>query len=157
MKISWLEQNALAASGVPVGLKDMESLKQQGIQAIVTLTEHPLTSQKGITPADIDKLELVIYHAPIIDQKAPDAQIVHETARFINAMKAQQKPVLLHCQAGVGRTGTMLHAYFLTQGMSLEAAKQIVKEYRPTSQYLMLSDAQKEFLEAFAATLNSNS
>ena len=65
--------------------------------------------------------------------------------------KAQDQPVLVHCHAGLGRTGTMLHAYYLAEGYSLEEAKAKVKAGKPTSQFIMLSAAQKEFLEEFAA------
>ena len=75
---------------------------------------------------------------------------MEQTRQFINQMKAEGKPVLLHCHAGVGRTGTMLHAYYLAEGLSLEDAKAKVRAVKPTSQYLMLTEAQKAFLGEFA-------
>jgi hypothetical protein len=40
----------IAAGGIPLGIKDVQSLAESGIGAIVTLTEQPLTIQKEITP-----------------------------------------------------------------------------------------------------------
>ena len=150
MKINWIEPGALAASGIPLGVKDLQSLYEQGVRAIVSLTEHPLTVQKEITPQVLTEIDLTCLHKPIVDQEPPDMATVRETAQFINQMKAQDQPVLLHCHAGIGRTGTMLHAYYLAEGLSLEEAMAKVKAGKPTSQFIMLSDTQKGFLEDFA-------
>lgn len=156
VKINWIEPGVVAASGIPLGVKDLQSLYEQGIRAIVTLTEHPLTVQEEITTQVLAEIGLTCLHAPIVDQYPPDMATVRETAQFINQMKAQGQPVLLHCHAGVGRTGTMLHAYYLAEGFSLEEAKAKVKTYKPSSQFFMLSDAQKTFLETFAKVNEDN-
>jgi atypical dual specificity phosphatase len=150
MKINWIEPGLIAASGIPVGVKDLQSLYEQGIRAMVTLTEYPLTVQKELTPQVLTEIGLTCLHVPIVDQHPPDMATVRETAHFVNQMKAQGQPVLLHCQAGVGRTGTMLHAYYLAQGLSLDEAKAKVKAGKPTCQFIMLSETQKDFLEDFA-------
>ena len=150
MRVNWIEPGTIAAGGIPLGLKDLQSLQAQGIRAIVSLTEHPLTIQTAITEPRLAELGLTYLHIPITDQYPPDRPAVRETARFINRMKAQGQPVLLHCHAGIGRTGTMLHAYYLLQGLSLEAAKAKVKAGKPSSQFIMLSDTQKAFLEELA-------
>ena len=152
MKIDWIEPGLLAASGIPLGVKDLKSLHEQGIRAIVTLTEHPLTAQAEISTQVLGEIGLTCLHAPVADQQPPDVATVWRITQFLRQMKAQAKPVLLHCHAGIGRTGTLLHAYYLTQGWSLEDAKAKVRADKPSSQFLMLSEAQKEFLEEFAAT-----
>jgi atypical dual specificity phosphatase len=150
MKIDWIEPGVVAAGGIPLGVKDLQSLYEQGIRAIVTLTEHPLTSQAEITTQVLSEIGLTCLHAPIVDQCSPDVTTMREATRFIKRMKAQGCPVLLHCHAGVGRTGTMLHAYYLAEGLSLQDAKAKVRMAKPSSQFFMLSDAQKEFLEDLA-------
>lgn len=156
MKIDWIEPGVLAASGIPLGLKDLQSLHEQGIRAIVTLTEQPLTLQKEITPEVLDSLGMACLHVPVVDQKSPDLDQVAAVARFIDQMQSESKPVYLHCHAGVGRTGTLLHAYYLAKGIGLEATKSKVKSGRAASQFFMLSDVQKAFLEKFAASQGSN-
>jgi protein-tyrosine phosphatase len=52
----------------------------------------------------------------------------------------------------VGRTGTILHAYFLGQGLSLAEAKARVKARR--IHCTLLSQEQETFLAAFAKEQN---
>jgi len=153
VKIEWIETDKLAASGIPIGEKDLRSLFKQGIRAIITLTEHPLTIQAEISPAVLGEISLTYLHAPILDQYPPNSEIIWETIQFINQMREQHQPTLIHCHAGVGRTGTVLHAYYLTEGLTLEETKAKVKKLKPSSQFLMLSDEQKAFLETFAREL----
>src|SRR5258706_5584871 len=127
MKIDWIEDRVLAASGIPIGVKDLQFLKEQGIAAIVTLTEHPLTSQEEITLDVLKQLDIDTFHAPIDDQFPPTKVQVTDVLNFIRTQQAESKPVLIHCAAGVGRTGTLLHAYFLAKGLGLDEAKLAVK------------------------------
>lgn len=151
MKISWIEPDFLAASGIPLDKKDLVSLKNQGICAIITLTEYPLTKQKEITNKLFDELDITPYHIPIVDHQPPKSvDVVDELKSIIDGMRMQSKPVLVHGHAGIGRTGTMLHAYYLASELSLDEAKQKIKLVRPMSQFFMLSNDQQKFLEQFA-------
>jgi atypical dual specificity phosphatase len=139
-----------ARSGQTVRWLDLQSLREQGIEAIITLTEHALTTQSEITPQLLDEMELTCLHTPIVDQYPPDLATMQRIVKFIHRMRGLGKPVFVHCHAGVGRTGTALHAYYLTTGLSLEAAKAQVKARKLTCQFLMLSETQKAFLETLS-------
>ncbi len=151
MKINWIEPGVLAASGIPVDIKDLSSLYEQGVRAIVTLTEHPLTVQTEITVGYLNDIGFKYLHAPIVDQYPPeDVETVWQVVQFIDQMEEEAKPVLIHCQAGVGRTGTMLHAYYLAKGKRLQDAQAKIKQRRPASQFIMLTPEQQAFLIGFA-------
>lgn len=147
MKITWVEADILAASGIPVGGKDVQSLYEQGVRAIVSLTEHSLESYRPELKALLAELDIDYFHCPIDDQYAPTKAQVSEVAQFVDRMKASQRAVYLHCHAGIGRTGTMLHAYYLVQGQSLDEARQFIKRRKSSSQFFMLSDVQQRFLQ----------
>lgn len=147
MKIDWIFPGQLAASGIPIGLKDLASLVEQGVGAIVTLTEHPLTVQRGIDAQVLTRLDLENLHIPIRDQYPPDEHQVRSFGAYLEKMKEWRRAVLVHCHAGVGRTGTILHAHLIEQGWSLEETKRLIRSTRLASQFLMLSEQQRLYLE----------
>ena len=151
MDISWIEPHILAASPLPASEADIRSLHVQGIRAIVTLTERPITTQRGITSELLRELEITPLHVSIDDFGAPDNQQVAEAMNFIYQMQAENKPVLVHCKVGQGRTGTLLHAYYLNKGWSLNDARERVWEKRPLCDFNNLSQEQQAFLRDYAA------
>jgi atypical dual specificity phosphatase len=145
MDCTWIEPNILAAGSIPVEENDIRALHRENIRAILTLTERPITAFHEITTALLDKLDIYYLHVPIPDQHPPTLEQTQQILRFINNMKLQSRPVFVHCQAGVGRTGTILHLYFIMQGMTFEEADAIVRSKR--IQCILLSEAQVAFLK----------
>jgi atypical dual specificity phosphatase len=152
MKISWIEPDLLAASGIPIDASDLQSLRDQGVRAIISLTEQPLTSFKTISPDVFAALDMAYLHIAVPDQHPPTTEQAHTILDFIEQMRQQQRAVFVHCHAGIGRTGTILHLYYIAQGLSFEQAKAQVKLRRPQS--ILLSDEQKAFLTDFIAAMN---
>lgn len=153
MKFDWIEPGVLAASSIPLKVQDLQSLRKNGIRAIVSLTEHPLTTFSDVTLQVFDELEITYLHSPIPDGYPPDLAQARKILRFIDQMKAQGRATFIHCHAGVGRTGTVLHMYYLAQGLSLEEAKEQVRSRR--LQCILLSDHQEAFLRDFTVANKS--
>lgn len=148
MKIDWIEPGLLAAGSIPFSADDIRSLHDQRIRAIISLTTYPLTTNKTITPELLKTLNLSYYHTPIRDHYPPDLAQAYEILYFIDQMKQSDRPIFVHCHAGVGRTGTILHLYFLGQGLSLAEAQHWVKSRRIMC--TLLSSRQRAFLKRFA-------
>jgi atypical dual specificity phosphatase len=152
MQFGWIEEGKLAASDFPRGVSDLYLLHEQGVRAIVTLTEYPLGSQRDMNDAIIAEIGFSFAHFPIDDMRAPhDPFFTYPVMEFIDAMQAEDKPVMVHCLAGMGRTGTMLHAYYLHRGLTLEQARARIDSVRPHSAWNNLSEVQQNFLVRLAA------
>ena len=147
MDCSWIEPGILAAGSVPVEEKDIRDLHAANIRAILTLTERPITAFHEISPALLDGLDIYYLHMPIPDQHPPTLEQAQQILLFINNMKLQSRPVFVHCQAGVGRTGTVLHLYYIAQGLPFEEADALVRAKRV--QCILLTDLQVKFLKEF--------
>ena len=148
MDCSWIEPNILAAGSVPVEANDIRSLHAEKIRAILTLTERPITAFHEITPALLSSFDITYLHVPVPDQFPPNMDQARKILSFIDEMTLQGRPIFMHCQAGVGRTGTVLHLYYMAQGLTFEEANARVRSTR--IQCILLTDLQMEFLKEFA-------
>jgi atypical dual specificity phosphatase len=145
MDCTWIESEILAAGSMPVTEKDIQSLSNDGVRAIISLTEYPLTTLHEITPNLLEKLDIRYFHIPIPDQHPPTTEQAEEIVNIIGAMKNESRSVFVHCHAGVGRTGTVLHIYYISQGLSFEKARENVRAKR--IQCVLLSNEQDDFLK----------
>ncbi len=150
MEIDWIEPGVLAASRTPYDLDDLQSLRDQGIKAIISLTEDPLTAVIDLPSGTFGQLDITYHHVPIPDGFPPDIAEADQIVAFIDQMAAQNRPTLIHCHAGMGRTGTLLHAYYLARGLDLNDAKDRVEQQRSVCTFRLLTEYQQTFLYEYA-------
>jgi len=119
----------MARPGVSGSLEeDLTFLKAEGIGAVLSLTEIPLE-----TP-DLDESGLAYLHVPVDDFTAPSIEQIEVCMKFIHQMVHEEKrPVVAHCGAGCGRTGTILACYFVKTGKTADEAIEITRSIRPCS------------------------
>ena len=141
---SWVIEKKLAGSGIPVNLPQLLWVAKNGIRSVITVRESPLpTSWLDNTSQKLEYL-----HLKVDDFCAPNLESLESTVRYIDQQINEEKPVLVHCAAGKGRTGTILAAYLMKQDpnlSSLEAIKKI-RVLRPGS---IQSEEQISALQSF--------
>lgn len=123
---SWVDPQFLAALGRP-DEADLAWLRDQGVQVVITLTEHPLPRSW------VNDAGLMAVHIPVPDMDAPSGRQLRAAVDTIERAKKSGMGVAVHCAAGKGRTGTVLAAYLVTQGMTAGEAIRKVRELRPGS------------------------
>ena len=128
---SWVIEKQLAGSGMPVNLPQLSWIANNGIKCIITIRESPLpTSWLAKISHKLDYM-----HLKVDDFCAPSLESLESTVRYMGQQINEQKPVLVHCAAGKGRTGTILAAYIMKQEPSLSFLEAInkIRVLRPGS------------------------
>ncbi|MHA1470979.1 MAG: dual specificity protein phosphatase 23 [Candidatus Asgardarchaeia archaeon] len=137
---SWVIDKLLAGSAYP-HRNNFQWLYENGIRAIVSLTETPI--DKSI----IQKWKFKYLHIPIPDFDAPTYEQANKFLKFVETMIQKKKPVLVHCTAGCGRTGTMLAIYLIYNGYDADKAIDYIRQLRPCSIETWI---QEEFIYDFS-------
>ena len=138
---SWVIQDEIAGMARPVSVvSDLEFLKDNGIEAIVSLTGLPL--HKTL----IEEFGFEYKHIPVADLTSPTQEQIEEFVTFVNNLISSKKKIVVHCDAGIGRTGTMLACYLVNKGRSAKNAITEVRKKRPGSIETM---EQEETIEKY--------
>ncbi|MGR3178047.1 MAG: dual specificity protein phosphatase 23 [Candidatus Anammoxibacter sp.] len=126
---SWLIKDEIAGMAKPVSLvNDFEFLKSSNIDAIVSLTETPLLQSV------IEEFGFEYAHLPVVDFTVPTFGQIDEFVSFSKELRLKEKKIVVHCDGGMGRTGTILAIYLVSaKGYSAKDAISEVRKKRPGS------------------------
>lgn len=151
MDFRWVVADELAGASLP-GLwaplqDDLGRLRKRGVGVIVTLTQDPL-------PPEAAEEGFRLIHFPIVDMGVPTPRAMRELCLEIEGHVAKGRSAVVHCRAGLGRTGTVLASMLISRGASAEEALRSVRIVQ--SSYLQ-SAVQEGFLGHFAEFLRGSS
>ena len=144
---SWVDSQRLAALAYP-DAEDLRWLRGNGIDIVMTLTEDPLPRHW------VNEAGILAVHLPVRDMSAPSLEILEAAVETITQANQTNMAVAVHCMAGIGRTGTVLAAYFVNEGMTAEEAIRKVRQLRPGS---VETRGQEQAVAEFAARRQKNS
>jgi atypical dual specificity phosphatase len=120
---------------------ELPALHAAGVRAIGSLLNIP-TDASIYGPAGFSFLCL-----PVPDGGPPTFEQAEEFIRFVTDQRTRQRPVAVHCEAGIGRTGTLLATYLIAQGETSLAA---IARVRAVEKAAIETSNQVHFLEQYA-------
>jgi len=120
-QLHWITDH-LAAGHAPMSYEDLDSIREQGIGAIVNLCGefcdlHQIEEGSGFE----------VYYLPVVDECAPDLEAMEKALDWLDESIYLDKKVLVHCRLGHGRTGTFIAAYLLRRGFDFKLAEKTMK------------------------------
>jgi atypical dual specificity phosphatase len=144
----WIDEPILLGSSNPTN-RELEDLYQEGFRTIISLLDEneqrPYYEIEGIEARGFKRCSI-----PIQDFTAPT---LADFQTFIDiVIKSLKKgKVLVHCQGGTGRTGTMAAAYWIKKGLSANEAIRKIRKSRPGAIEMPEQEESLFDLEAFIA------
>ena len=136
---SWIIEEKLAGSAIPTSKEEIDWVKQEGVKSIVTIREERLEDE---WIKDINYL-----HVHSNDMGIPEFSDLVNSVDFIHQRITNDEPVMVHCLAGLGRTGTILACYLIKyEDMTADEAIEKVRQERHGS---IQSFSQEEIIFRF--------
>lgn len=149
---TWIEQGKILAGSIPQLPEDLEVLKTQGIQTIISLTRRDIRTYPNML--EVSNFNFGQYAIPD-GGIASDGVMLNAAEYLAQSFEHQPElrvPVYIHCRGGIGRTGTILLAYYvLHRGMSLAQARELVKvrrNYEGNASAIDQGSPQREWIDA---------
>ena len=145
LRFQWEIGRKVAGSARPGRAGDMAAdfalLREKGIRFIVNLTCSELT-----VPAEYsDAFEVL--HIPVVDGQPPDLEQLDRIIHRVRDAVSRDRPALIHCRGGIGRTATVLVPLIMTlEDLTLEEA---TTRLRKSGRYTQ-SGEQRAFLESWS-------
>lgn len=140
-QFSWIDKPHLAGMARPESLEDLQALRAEGIDLLISLTEDPPRRDW------INEAGLFLLHVPVQDMQPPTPEQVDECMSAIAKAHERKMGVCVHCGAGLGRTGVILACYLVTKAFTPKNAIARVRRLRPGS---IETEEQAEAVADFA-------
>lgn len=114
---------------------DLMKIRDWGASAVVSLMEKE--EMEWFSVADIPEKTLALgmrhYHLPIVDMDIPDAEFEEnwlEQGTGLRNILSAGGSIVIHCHAGLGRTGTVAARLLIELGMAADTAINRVRSAR---------------------------
>lgn len=125
---------------------DLEGLRALGCKVLVNLT-HRSSNLPELTQHGVEVIQV-----PIPDMGVPTLETAESLCRRISAWVDAGMTTVVHCKAGLGRTGTILACFLVMRG---ENAVRAVHRVRATNPYSIQTREQLAFIGEFGEYLEA--
>ncbi|MFQ6013175.1 MAG: protein-tyrosine phosphatase family protein [Thermoplasmata archaeon] len=121
MLLYWIEEDRLAGGSCPFP-EDLPRLQRRGFDTLVSLLEDP--RQCAYDPEEA-KTRFQWVNVPMADHRTPDVTQLLAVHERLTADPPPRR-ILVHCYAGIGRTGLVALSYLMARGLpEAEAARRV--------------------------------
>nr|WP_245587348.1 ATP-binding cassette domain-containing protein [Comamonas composti] len=145
---AWLVPGRLGGTPWPGVVHDMDSdlqaLRRCGITVLITLTEKDLPQEP------LQRHGLRNLHLPVYDHEPPTVAQIQMLLARMSAMLRAGEVLAVHCLAGIGRTGTVLAAWLVREGLT---AAEALRRVRLIDAKYVQSEAQETLLHDYEMAL----
>lgn len=139
----WIDEHKIMGSGNPA-TEVLRTLYQDGFRTIISL----IPNREIKLNYDVQKATEMGYiwrSIPIPGGAGPSHNKIRQFLEILNEALHRGK-IVIHCQGGHGRTGTMGAAYWISKGLTAENAIGLVRQANPLA---VESPEQKDCLCEF--------
>ena len=145
----WIDEPTFVVSSNPID-EDLRELFESGFRTIISLLDESEQSPNY----DVNQAQKTGFNRvsiPIKDFTAPTLEQFEEFFEAVNHALNKGK-VVMHCEGGTGRTGTMAAAYWINKGLS---AKEAIDRVRRNRRYAVEEPEQEGSLHKLEETLKN--
>ena len=139
----WIDEPSVLGSPNPT-TTELEELRTQGFEIIFSLLREE-DQQPNYDLARTEALGFIRHSIPVKDFHPPTVDQLLEFVELIRDRESAK--ILIHCQGGMGRTGTFAAAYWITKG---DRAEEAIARIRKKRQHAIETREQEAVLKEFA-------